>query len=107
MEVNLDVYISAVVQNYATNVYGEDVMIGNDVLLKCAIPSFLADFLSVTGWVGSEGAQIRATQDYNLGNILAEPDAAFALFLVLECKDELDPERVSTTKCIFVFETEN
>ena len=107
MEVNLDVYISAIVQNYATNVYGEDVMIGNDVLLKCAIPSFLADFLSVTGWVGSEGAQITAAQDYNLGNILAEPNAAFTLFLALECKEELDPERVSTTKCIFVFETEN
>ena len=82
-------------------------MIGNDVLLKCAIPSFLADFLSVTGWVGSEGTQITATQDYNLGNILAEPDAAFALFLALECKEELDPERVSTTKYIFVFETRN
>ena len=65
-------------------------MIGNDVLLKCAIPSFLADFLSVTGWVGSEGTQITATQDYNLGNILAEPDPAFALFLALECKEELD-----------------
>ena len=55
-------------QSYATNVYGEDVMIGNDVLLKCAIPSFLADFLSVTGWVGSEGALISANPNYHLGN---------------------------------------
>ena len=80
MEANLDVYISAIVQNYATNVYGEDVMIGNDVLLKCAIPSFLADFLSVTGWVGSEGAQITATQDYNLGNILADQTLRLRFF---------------------------
>ena len=65
---NLHVCISAIVQSYATNVYGEDVMIGNDVLLKCAIPSFLADLLSVAGWVGSEGAQISANQNYHLGN---------------------------------------
>ena len=59
--------ISAIVQNYATNVYGEDVMIGNDVLLKCNIPSFVADFLTVHGWVASEGDQILANQN-TLGN---------------------------------------
>ena len=48
-------------------------MIGNDVLLKCVIPSFLADFLSVAGWVGSEGAQISANQNYHLGNFCRTP----------------------------------
>ena len=33
----------------------EYVIIGNDVLLKCNIPSFVADFVHVTGWVDSEG----------------------------------------------------
>ena len=50
--------ISAIVQNYDTNVYGEDVMIGNDVLLKCNIPSYVADFLTVASWVSSEGDEI-------------------------------------------------
>ena len=42
-------------------------MIGNDVLLKCNIPSFVADFLTVHGWVASEGDQILANQN-TLGN---------------------------------------
>ena len=29
-------------------------MIQNDVLLKCAIPSFVSDFVSVEAWVDSE-----------------------------------------------------
>ena len=33
----------------------EQVMLGNDILLKCDIPSFEADFISVVGWVDSEG----------------------------------------------------
>ena len=33
---------------------------GNDVILKCSIPSFVADFVSVTAWVTSEGTQLKA-----------------------------------------------
>ena len=30
---------------------------GNDVLLKCVIPSLEADFVSVESWIDSEGNQ--------------------------------------------------
>ena len=92
-------------QSYATNVYGEDVMIGNDVLLKCSIPSFLADFLSVSGWVGSEGAQISPNQNYNLGDFWPTRSKS-ALFLAVDCKEDL-LRPVSTTKYNFVFEAVN
>ena len=31
------------------------VILGNEVLLKCDIPSFASDFVSVQDWVDSEG----------------------------------------------------
>ena len=40
------------------NVFDEQVILGNDVLLKCNIPSFQADFVSVESWVDSEGVSI-------------------------------------------------
>ncbi len=37
---------------------------GNDVLVKCTIPSFLSDFLTVTGWIDSEGHEFLADSKY-------------------------------------------
>ena len=34
--------------------HNEYVVVGNDVLLKCNIPSFVADFVEVVTWVDSE-----------------------------------------------------
>ena len=45
---------SVVSQDYETHSAPESVMIQNDVLLKCAIPSFVSDFVSVEAWVDSE-----------------------------------------------------
>ena len=41
-------------QDYETHSAPESVMIQNDVLLKCAIPSFVSDFVSVEAWVDSK-----------------------------------------------------
>ena len=41
----------AVNQEYSTKAEDEYVIQGNDVLLKCKIPSFVADFVSVVGWI--------------------------------------------------------
>ncbi len=41
------------------DVFKETVINGNDALLKCQIPSFVSDFVSVDGWVDSEGNEIR------------------------------------------------
>ena len=43
------------------------VILGNDVFLKCSIPSFEADFVSVSGWVDSEGKAFSVENNY--GNL--------------------------------------
>ena len=41
-------------QSYNTETHNEYVVLNNDVILKCSVPSFVADFVSVTGWVDSQ-----------------------------------------------------
>ena len=45
-------------QQYETHILPESVMVGNDGMLKCAVPSFVADFVSITAWVDSEGINL-------------------------------------------------
>ena len=42
-------------QEYQTDVVPEYVIKGNSALLKCNIPSFVADFVSVASWVTDKG----------------------------------------------------
>ena len=51
-------------QLYNTGSHEEYVIVGNDVLLKCTIPSFVADFLTVVGWVDSEGNEYLSSNIY-------------------------------------------
>ena len=60
----------AVVQKYDATVSREDILLSNDVLFKCGIPSFVADFVSVVGWVDSEGSGYDADDQGALGNLL-------------------------------------
>ena len=60
----------AVVQKYDATVSREDILLSNDVLFKCGIPSFVADFVSVVGWVDSEGSGYDADDHSALGNLL-------------------------------------
>lgn len=43
----------------------EYVMRGNAAILKCSIPSFVADFVHVIAWVDEEGIEIVASEDFN------------------------------------------
>ena len=43
-------------QDYVTHVSQEYVIQGNDVILKCGIPSFVSDFLNVVSWEDDTGA---------------------------------------------------
>ena len=36
----------------------EHVIIGNDALLKCKVPSHVIDFVSVSGWVDNKGNDV-------------------------------------------------
>ena len=41
-------------QDYQTDAFRENVILGNDVIFKCDIPSFVSDFVSVEAWIDSE-----------------------------------------------------
>ena len=58
--------ISVASQAYKTSSNEEYIIIGNDALMKCLIPSFVADFVSVINWEDSEGNLIFANN--NFGN---------------------------------------
>ncbi len=40
----------AVAQSFSTRVSDEFVVVGNDVLLKCAVPAFASDLAEIIGW---------------------------------------------------------
>ena len=49
------VFISVIPQDYDVDVHAEYVLKGNDGLLKCYIPSYVSDFVSVVSWLSEDG----------------------------------------------------
>ena len=45
-------------QRYEIDILRESVIIGNDAIFKCSIPSFVSDFVSVDSWVDSEAKSV-------------------------------------------------
>ncbi len=43
------------------------VILGNDALVKCDIPSFVTDLVQVTGWTDNDGNEFIATANSNYG----------------------------------------
>ena len=50
-------FLSVASQDYKMDVHPEYVMLGNDVLLKCSFPSFVADFVVLLSWIDSEASE--------------------------------------------------
>ncbi|XP_059477740.1 cell adhesion molecule Dscam2 isoform X42 [Neocloeon triangulifer] len=68
-----DVHVRAVVtQYYEAEVVSEYVIRGNTAVLKCTIPSFVADFVRVEAWVGSDKSVYTPSADYD-GKYLVLP----------------------------------
>lgn len=51
-------------QYYEAEVVSEYVIRGNTAVLKCNIPSFVADFVRVEAWVGSDNNEYTYSSDY-------------------------------------------
>lgn len=43
----------------------EYVMRGNSAILKCSIPSFVADFVHVVSWLDDSGDEIMTSENFN------------------------------------------
>lgn len=63
---------------------------GNAAILKCHIPSFVSEYVSITSWIISEGetdeSEINLDSDINLGNC-SPKDGARRFILVLFTPD--------------------
>ena len=68
--------ISVTRQSYETYGMVEPIINGNDAILKCSVPSFVADFVSVVAWIDSEGNELGggAARQTNPGNLFAMLD---------------------------------
>ncbi|XP_039227505.1 Down syndrome cell adhesion molecule-like protein Dscam2 isoform X41 [Drosophila yakuba] len=70
--ISRDVHVRAVVpQSYTVNVMDESILRGNSAILKCHIPSFVADFIVVDSWVEDEEHVIYPQED------IAESDGKY------------------------------
>ena len=63
---------------YEIDVFKENVMIGNDALFKCQIPSFVSDLVSVESWTDSEGIEIR------MNSVLGKNQTRMSIGLITE-----------------------
>ncbi|XP_034653915.1 Down syndrome cell adhesion molecule-like protein Dscam2 isoform X29 [Drosophila subobscura] len=71
--ISRDVHVRAVVnQYYEAEVVSEYVIRGNTAVLKCTIPSFVADFLRVEAWVASDGTEYAPQENFD-GKYLVLP----------------------------------
>lgn len=51
-------------QYYEAEVVSEYVIKGNTAVLKCNIPSFVADFVKVEAWSGSDGSEFLPVDNF-------------------------------------------
>lgn len=51
-------------QYYEAEVVSEYVIKGNTAVLKCNIPSFVADFVKVEAWMASDGTEFLPSNDF-------------------------------------------
>lgn len=59
-----DFLCAVVVQAYDVDVEKEYAIRGNSVVLKCKVPSFVGDFVTVTMWEDNEGNSFYPRNDY-------------------------------------------
>ena len=69
-------------QDYSTRVGDVYVIIGNSALMKCDVPSFVADFVSVNSWISNEGQEYFATNDKGIKIILLESNMGNTILLL-------------------------
>ena len=76
--------MAVVVQYYESEVNNEYVIRGNAAVLKCSIPSFVADFVTVMAWQDDQGQSYTPNDAYgNLDLDFLLTGGAAGKFLVL------------------------
>ena len=60
--------------HFETRIGDEFVILGNDALMKCQVPSFVSDFLSVTGWVDERLENLNSANGKKMGKSWRDDD---------------------------------
>ena len=69
--------IAVISQDFKVHVDFESyVILGNDALLKCDIPSFVSDLVDIFGWIDNEGTEYLANS-FNSGTLIFVLDTFF------------------------------
>ena len=76
--------VTVVGQRYAVNVMDEHVLRGNAAIIKCHIPSFVAEFVEVDSWVEDETTVIYPKPDY--GTVFSPSSFCFFFCLCLHMR---------------------
>lgn len=63
-------FLSVIHQSYEAEADNEYVIRGNSAIMKCEIPSFVADFVMITHWLDSSGISYYPNHDYGNGSII-------------------------------------
>lgn len=57
-------FFTVVAQPYEAEADNEYVISGNSVVMKCEIPSFVSDFVTIVNWIDSEGHTYFQNENY-------------------------------------------
>ena len=64
--------VLVVIQDDLVRVIDEVVLRGNSGLLKCLLPSYVADFVSIVAWIDDQGGVINANSDFGNESVAGE-----------------------------------
>lgn len=61
-------FFSVVTQAYESEAENEYVIRGNNVVIKCKIPSYAADFISIVSWFDSDDTEFTPNNNFGITN---------------------------------------
>lgn len=62
-ELSINFPFSVINQKYSVQVHDEYVISGNTAVLKCQVPSFVSDHVTVTAWIQNNGLHLYPNTD--------------------------------------------
>lgn len=78
---NFGYSLTVVNQFYKAEILTEYVIRGNTAVLKCNIPSFVADFVHVEAWIDEAGHELKMHDDY--GNFISRYRTIFPFLNII------------------------
>lgn len=86
-------------QFYGADILMEYVIRGNAAVLKCSIPSFVADFVRVESWIDELGTVLLPPTDNNYGVLGRQNERDDEIMRATNAKFQPPPPRPTTFLC--------